>query len=441
MLSHIIMKQYNREKITFNRVFEFRISLISKWYALILILLISSYTSWGQENSDAIPANLNFFLECEDCDFNFVRQELKSISFVRNPDLADVHIMSTESGTGSGGRKYYLQFIGANQFAGKLTEYIYLSEQSETDDEIRKGLLKLIKTGVLHYYSIAGLELNAEINFNDETINPDSFMNYDPWNKWIFNIEVGGDFEKEESQKELGYNLGGSVKKITIDWKTNFDFNINNNVETFIDDEEEIKNEQKKIQVSSNFIKSLSPHWSFGAFTDYYSDTYLNTKNNLGARIGIEYNIFPWELSDRKIFTFRYSTGSKYKQYFKETIYNKMNEMLWFEAVEIKFEIIQPWGEIETSIEGLHYFQDFSKNKINFETDISIRLSKQLSVYFEFQADVIHDQFYLIKDEGASLEDLLLERRKLATAYEFGGKIGFRFTFGSIYNNVVNERF
>jgi hypothetical protein len=41
----------------------------------------------------------------------------------------------------------------------------------------------------------------------------------------------------------------------------------------------------------------------------------------------------------------------------------------------------------------------------------------------------------------ASRDDLLLERRKLATTYEVGGRIGFRFTFGSMYNNVVNERF
>ena len=414
---------------------------MGKWFALFFILLITGFTSWGQEKSGAGSANLNFFLDCEDCDFNFVRQELKSISFVRNPDLADVHIMSTESGTGSGGNKYYLQFIGSNQLAGKLAEYTYSSEPSETDDEIRKGLIKLIKAGVLHYYSMAGMELNVEINFNDHTANADSLMNYDPWNNWIFNIDVGGDFEKEESKKKLGYNLGGNVEKITNDWKTNFGFNLINNTETYIDDEKEIKNEQKKIEIFTDLIRSLSPHWSAGAFTDYYSDTYLNTKDNIGARIGIEYNIFPWNLCDRKMFAFRYSAGSQYRQYLKETIYNKTNEMLGFEAFEIEFEFKQPWGEIETGIEALHYFHDFSKNNINLETDVSVRLSKQLSVYAEFEAKVIHDQFYLIKDEGASLEDLLLERRKLATAYEFGGEIGFRFTFGSIYNNVVNERF
>jgi len=293
----------------------------------------------------------------------------------------------------------------------------------------------------LHYYSIAGIELNVEVNFDQEKVIAESPLIYDRWDKWIFNIDIGGSFENEESKRELGYNLGARIEKITLDWKTEFEYDLNNNVETFIDNENEITNEQKKMRISADYVKSLSHHWSLGAFADYYSDTYLNTKNNLSARTGIEYNIFPWELSDRKMLAFRYTFGNEYKQYFRETIYDKMNELLWFESAEIEFDIIQPWGEIETTLEARHYFHDFSKNSINLETDLSMRLSKQFSLFFELRAVVIHDQLYLIKDEGASLEDLLLERRKLATAYEFGGDVGFRFTFGSIYNNIVNERF
>jgi hypothetical protein len=71
---------------------------------------------------------------------------------------------------------------------------------------------------------------------------------------------------------------------------------------------------------------------------------------------------------------------------------------------------------------------------------MSVRLAKQLSVYFEIESEIIHDQLYLPKGD-ASLEDVLLRRRKLATTYEISGNIGIRFTFGSIYNSVVNERF
>jgi hypothetical protein len=409
--------------------------------SIVLSLMCFSFLAVGQEKANRQVGVLNFFLECHDCDFDFVRQQLKTISFVRNPELADVHIMSTESGTGSGGRKYYLQFIGKDQFEGKIVEYNYTSEQSETDDDIREGLLKLIKTGILHFNSLAGLTQNVEINFVENETQGNTIPIQDRWNKWIFNIEAGGDFEKEETQNEYGYYVGGRIEKVTENWKTRFDLSHRLNIETFIDGVKAIKNEQQRTELSADYIKSLTKHWSAGAFTNYYSDTYLNTRNNFNAALGIEYNIYPWKLSNRKMFTFRYSLASENKQYFKETIYEKIRETLFYESVEIRLELKQPWGEIETRIEGRHFFHDFSKNSINFETDFSVRLSKQLSVYFEFEADIIHDQFYLSKDEGASLENLLLERRKLATAYEMRGGIGFRFTFGSIYNNVVNERF
>ncbi len=103
-------------------------------------------------------------------------------------------------------------------------------------------------------------------------------------------------------------------------------------------------------------------------------------------------------------------------------------------------ELIQPWGELSVGLEGRHLFQDFSKNSLTFESDISMYVTKNISVFCGFESVMIHDQLYLPKGD-VSLEDLLFERRKLATTYEMSGQIGLRFTFGSIYNNLVNERF
>ena len=116
------------------------------------ILLLSSLNSriYAQD-SVRVNSNLNFFLDCWDCDFNFVRQELEFVSFVRDPNLADVHILVSESRTGSGGRKYFMNFIGLKDLEGLNYEYEYISEQMETHDETRNGLLKLIQTGILQY--------------------------------------------------------------------------------------------------------------------------------------------------------------------------------------------------------------------------------------------------------------------------------------------------
>ena len=122
-------------------------------FILFFCSLFSVFTKSFAQEELSNQGGLNFFLDCYSCDFNFVRQELEFVSFVRDPNIADVHILTTSSRTGSGGRKYFMNFIGLKELDGINFEYEYSSEQNSTDDEIRKGLLKLIQTGVLQYYS------------------------------------------------------------------------------------------------------------------------------------------------------------------------------------------------------------------------------------------------------------------------------------------------
>ncbi|MDA0334911.1 MAG: hypothetical protein O2782_07090 [bacterium] len=51
----------------------------------------------------------------------------------------------------------------------------------------------------------------------------------------------------------------------------------------------------------------------------------------------------------------------------------------------------------------------------------------------------INDQLSLAVG-GATLEEVLLRRRELATDYKVWSRAGLSYTFGSIYNNVVNTR-
>jgi hypothetical protein len=155
---------------------------------------------------------------------------------------------------------------------------------------------------------------------------------------------------------------------------------------------------------------------------------------------GVEYNFFPWKECNRRVFAIQYWAGVNYVDYFEKTIYDKLYETLFSESIEINLELIQPWGEISVGLAGQHYFHDFSKNRVTLESDFSIRITKNLSVYCELQSQIIHDQLYLPGGD-ATREDLLLQRRKLATTYEVSSQLGIRFTFGSMYNNVVNERF
>jgi hypothetical protein len=53
---------------------------------------------------------------------------------------------------------------------------------------------------------------------------------------------------------------------------------------------------------------------------------------------------------------------------------------------------------------------------------------------------MMHDQLALVKG-GATREEILLKRKELASTYTYFTYFGLSYTFGSIYNNVVNPRF
>jgi hypothetical protein len=71
---------------------------------------------------------------------------------------------------------------------------------------------------------------------------------------------------------------------------------------------------------------------------------------------------------------------------------------------------------------------------------LSLRIAKGLSVSFGGGASLIHDQLNLVKQD-LTYDEILLQRKELATQYSYFLSLGLTYTFGSIYNNVVNPRF
>ena len=89
---------------------------------------------------------------------------------------------------------------------------------------------------------------------------------------------------------------------------------------------------------------------------------------------------------------------------------------------------------------GSNYFHDFSKNRIELNASLNIRIFKGLSLQINGGVAHINDQLNLKKGDVSEAERLL-QLRELATKYRVEGGIELTYTFGSIYNNVVNPRF
>ncbi len=74
----------------------------SKWRQSVLCLLFCTATI-----VPAVPAlaqeRARVFLDCRACDFNYLRQEIQFVDYVRDRTDADVHVLATTQGTGGGG--------------------------------------------------------------------------------------------------------------------------------------------------------------------------------------------------------------------------------------------------------------------------------------------------------------------------------------------------
>ncbi|MDB4582415.1 hypothetical protein N9164_04625 [Draconibacterium sp.] len=404
------------------------------------LFMLISLISFSQNSliSEIPNGKIKMYLDCNDCNSTFFRKNMPFVDFVRDPKLADVHIFVTRQKTASNSTEFGLNFIGFNEYSDLQYKLKAISPQDETDILKWERLLKIIDLGLLPYLSRTPEMARIKIRHDIDKALPVQEIK-DPWNHWVIRLGLGTEFEGEQSQKE--YSLRNSIEadRVTDILKFRSEISYDFNKEIFTDDDEIIESKREEAEVNARLVFSLTPKWSAGVSGEISASSYLNL--NVASSFGpaVEYNIFPWDISDRKEFTIAYHVKANYFKYNELTIYEKLKEWRASESLELTFSLNQPWGEVDLSMEASHYFYDFSKNRLSFESDVSVHVVKGLSVFMQIETDFIHDQLYLPAGE-TTREEILLKQKKLATNFEYDFELGFRYTFGSVYNNIINRR-
>ena len=380
---------------------------------------------------------LKIFLDCPMCDEDYIRQNVLFINYVRDRKEAQVHVMVTSQRTGSGGRAYTFHFFGQKEFAGMNDTLVYASSTNDTKDMIRKGQVETLKIGLMRYVARTPIAKNIRIQFNKPAHEK---VVEDKWKSWVFDLRMSG-FLNGQKSRNSQYLYGSVVaRKVTPKWKYNFLANYNISEDKITTGDGVIHSSLKSKSIYGLMVKSISDHWSVGGHSSLSSSSFSNYKFHFSTYPGIEYDIFPYSESTRKQLRVLYTLGYSYNAYVDTTIYNKTKESLFGHSLDIAFEVTQKWGSIETSLNWSNYFHDWSKNNLSVDGYMNIRLFKGFSVNFGGSVSMIHDQINLVKG-GASTEEILLYRKELETSYRFYANFGITYTFGSIYNNVVNPRF
>jgi hypothetical protein len=408
--------------------------------SILSAALVWAATSGAQERNndltDIRKTATSVFLDFSDYQ-EYVKTEIPFVNYVRDRKEAQVHIMLTNQETGSGGREYTLTFIGQQNFTGLDDTLTCVTRQMDPEEVVRRNIVRTMKMGLVRYVSKTPLARDISVEYRQKT---DLAEVVDKWNYWVFNIETEGNLDGQESSKTYSLDMSFSADRVTPAWKMSFGLGSEYNKEEYDTKDRTITSHTRAQEFESLVVKSLGEHFSAGFYGASSSSIFSNTDFSWSIAPAVEFNVFPYSESTRREFRILYRTGFQDIRYNEETIYEKTKETLFNESLSGTFEAKEQWGSLSFTMEGSHYFHDFEKNRLRFHTNVNLRLFEGFSLNLHGNIERIHDQLSLPR-EGATEEEILLHQRQLATQYDVFLEIGLRYTFGSIYSNIVNPRF
>lgn len=409
-------------------------------YRLVIGLVLACVLPSSVFAQDA-NARLKVYLDCNNCFGDYIREEVDMVEYVRDPAEADVHIIISQSDTGSGGIERAVALIGIGRFKGMDFKMRALSESGDTEDTQRQRLATVIKIGLLNYLSIDGVTGGLTVDIEQSVQAGQSGPANDRWNHWVMSLQGQVAMAGEESSRNL--NLEGQLgaDRITDNWKITMGVEIEYRREDFdLDEDEPLRAERNERDFDGLVARSLTDHWSVGGRASIDSSTFENIAIRTFIGPAIEYNLFPYSQYTRRQLRFGYAVGPYYARYREETLLFKMSDKMAQQQASVTIDQREPWGSLQAEVEYSTFLPDASLYRLQLEGDVNVRLARGLSLSIEGTTSRIRDQLSIPR-RGVTAEEVLLRLRRLRSGYEYDLQIGLTYTFGSIFNTIVNPRF
>ena len=395
---------------------------------LILLLLFVPLVFFGQNNK------LKAYLDCR-CDQNYLKQQTSFLEHVRDQNLADIEIFILDVRNPTGTRSFEIKIDGNNEYQEISSSVLVSGYANDTSSTLRDKLLNKLKLALVPFLDKASYSLKVDVdsNFDDLTVNDDK------WKSWVFELSGSYNDDKEETRKTNRYELEFEVDKLTPDWRIGMEIKRNESKGKFFSNDNVYTSSRKTTSFSGRVVKSVSDHFSAGVFLGAYQNTYENIDFNRYIAPAIEYSFYPYKDVLSKEITLAYRIGVGKRNYIEKTIYGYEKQKLSSQTLSLNIRFRQKWGNISSYLNATQFLNDGTKKRFSLRSDLDLRVYEGLAVRFSTNINLIREQYNLAAVSN-SIEELLLQQRQIATDYKTNFSVGLSYTFGSIYNSVINTR-
>ncbi|MDB9755096.1 hypothetical protein OAB20_02260 [Winogradskyella sp.] len=403
----------------------------------LFLFFVVSLALNAQKN---ITDQLSIFLDCNVCDNEYLRQNLGNVQFVRDQFLGDVHVFFVTQRNGSGGRSFEVDFIGKKAFEPINYKLTFSTDANMTRDEVRKLTLENLKLGLVRFWIAKGTTADVTVSVPIPDDEKADVAEDDPWDYWLFQLGAGGFFDGQEQSRFSNVNINASARRVTEKNKFSLRARFSESRNVFEFEGEEIVGINDRKSLNVNDVISVSDHWSYGFFGSVSTSTFNNTDFVWTFRPALEYSFFDYVDSAKKQLTISYRNGVRFNDYIERTVFNKDKEYLWEHGLLIGGRINQEWGNFNAEVSYNQFLNDTNLYAVNFFLGTRIRLFKGFNFNVSGSYSITRNQINLPGGD-LFLEELLLQQQQLQSGFNYFVNVGFSYSFGSIYNTIVNPRF
>ena len=408
---------------------------------LVLGSLVARPSS-AQDTTAAASPLLRVFAECGACEMDYMRQELTFVNLVRDRMLADVHVLVTSLGSGGGGQQYSIELTGRIGGAQRGDTVLVDTRPDATSIERREQLVRAIKIALLPFMRGNAAMSGITVSYRAPATSTGGTARgeRDRWKGWVYRVDAGGDIEADDNYGRQSVDVGLSAVRITdaikIDLQAEGDYDKSRFT---LEDARVIYNHQRSWTVEGVGVKSLGPNLSAGIAASTGSSIFGNTSLTTRLATAVEYNLYPYREATQRQAILQYTVGVRAARYVDTTIYGRIRETRPVHDLTLAAEIRQRWGSVNGNAYFSQYLHDTSKRRFNVDGSLNWRILAGLNVSLYSSYSFIRDQLNIPGGE-LSDEDRLLRLRELQSGYRFESGFNISYTFGSLFNNVVNPR-
>jgi hypothetical protein len=388
---------------------------MATWSRVLAVLSVLEVESWLTSTrvhaQNPPPAStqtgtLTVFLDCRNCDTQYIRTEIAYVNWVRDRTAADVHVLVTSQDAGGGGDAFTVAFIGLRAFAGRGDTLTYTTNATTTDDEERQGVTRTLALGLVQFLARTpgGQSLRVTLRPDIAASAPgaQTMPASDPWKAWVFEIDMSADLSGEQNYRNREIDGEFNATRTTAEWKVELESRYDYSSERAIDEEfdslgnvasaDTIYNRQRSWGAQLVVVKSLGNHLSTGFRGAIGSETFRNQRRRTEFMPAVEYNIFDYAEATRRYLALQFGVGVDAFVYKDTTIFDKLRETFPVYLTAAEYATRQPWGQSNVRLEHRGYLNDRSKQSTALSGNISVRLFRGFSVRFGGEYSWIHDQ-------------------------------------------------